>query len=208
MQGRYQRSLLWVIVLLGPAVGAATPAPAQTFNEFPVPTANSQPAGITAGPDGALWFTESLANKIGRITTAGVVTNEFPIPTPNGTNGFPQIITAVPDGALWFTECVAAFGSNQCTSSTIGRITTAGTITQFSIPVSPLIITTGPDGRRVVDVHGPGGVGLSAVGTGHLKTITAPGQGILARQREVKALVELRLPFELDRQRSLLKIPC
>ena len=55
-------------------------------------------------------------------------------------------------------------------------------------------------GRRVVDVHGPGGVGLSAVGTGHLKTIAAPGEGILARQRDVKALVEFRVPFELDRQ--------
>jgi len=39
-------------------------------------------------------------------------------------------------------------------------------------------------GRRVVDVNGPAGVGLSAVGTGHLKMITAPGDGILARQRE------------------------
>src|SRR5262249_8097577 len=38
------------------------------------------------------------------------------------------------------------------------------------------------------------------VGTGHLKTLVAPGEGILARQREVKALVELRVPFELDRQ--------
>jgi uncharacterized linocin/CFP29 family protein len=54
--------------------------------------------------------------------------------------------------------------------------------------------------RRVVDVSAPGGVGLSAVGTGHLKTIAAPGDGILARQRDVKALVELRVPFELDRQ--------
>jgi uncharacterized linocin/CFP29 family protein len=55
-------------------------------------------------------------------------------------------------------------------------------------------------GRRVVDVHASGGVGLSAVGTGHLKTVAAPGEGILARQREVKALVEFRVPFELDRQ--------
>ena len=54
--------------------------------------------------------------------------------------------------------------------------------------------------RRVVDVEGPGGVGLSAVGTGHLKTIASPDVGILARQREVKPLVELRVPFELDRQ--------
>jgi uncharacterized linocin/CFP29 family protein len=55
-------------------------------------------------------------------------------------------------------------------------------------------------GRRVVDVHNSGGIGLSAVGTGHLKTIAAPRDGILARQREVKALVEFRVPFELDRQ--------
>jgi len=55
-------------------------------------------------------------------------------------------------------------------------------------------------GRRVVDVHSSGGVCLSAVGTGHLKTIAAPGDGILARQREVKALVEFRVPFQLDRQ--------
>jgi uncharacterized linocin/CFP29 family protein len=54
--------------------------------------------------------------------------------------------------------------------------------------------------RRVVDVSGPGGVALSAVGTGHLRNIEAPGRGILARQREVRALVELRVPFELDRQ--------
>ena len=41
---------------------------------------------------------------------------------------------------------------------------------------------------------------LSAVGTGHLRNVEAPGEGIIARQREVKALVELRVPFELERQ--------
>jgi uncharacterized linocin/CFP29 family protein len=55
-------------------------------------------------------------------------------------------------------------------------------------------------GRRVVDVQGPGGIALSAIGTGHLRNVAAPGDGILARQREVKPLVELRVPFELDRQ--------
>src|SRR5580692_2412613 len=55
-------------------------------------------------------------------------------------------------------------------------------------------------GRRVVDVQGPSGVALSAVGTGHLRSIKAPGEGILARQRVVNALVELRVPFDLDRQ--------
>jgi uncharacterized linocin/CFP29 family protein len=54
--------------------------------------------------------------------------------------------------------------------------------------------------RRVVDVRGPAGMALSAVGTGHLRNLTAPGDGVVARQREVKPLVELRVPFELDRQ--------
>src|SRR6202046_2271986 len=55
-------------------------------------------------------------------------------------------------------------------------------------------------GRRVVDVQGPSGVATPAIGTGHLRNVAAPEDGILARQREVKALVELRVPFELDRQ--------
>jgi uncharacterized linocin/CFP29 family protein len=55
-------------------------------------------------------------------------------------------------------------------------------------------------GRRVVDVHGPAGPALSAIGTGHLRTIAAPGEGITCRQREAKAVVELRVPFDLERQ--------
>lgn len=54
--------------------------------------------------------------------------------------------------------------------------------------------------RRVVDVRGPSGLGLAAVGTGHLHSIEAPVEGMLAAQREAKALVELRVPFELSRQ--------
>jgi uncharacterized linocin/CFP29 family protein len=54
-------------------------------------------------------------------------------------------------------------------------------------------------GRRVVDMPAAGGVGLSAVDTGHLRNIAAPADGILARLRESKPLVQLRVPFELDR---------
>jgi uncharacterized linocin/CFP29 family protein len=54
--------------------------------------------------------------------------------------------------------------------------------------------------RRVVDVEGPKGLELSAVGVGHLRQIEAPGEGIQAAQRVAKALVELRVPFELTRQ--------
>jgi len=54
--------------------------------------------------------------------------------------------------------------------------------------------------RRVVDVPAAGGIALPGVATGHLKPLAAMGTGILAHRREVKALVELRVPFELSRQ--------
>jgi uncharacterized linocin/CFP29 family protein len=54
-------------------------------------------------------------------------------------------------------------------------------------------------GRRVVDVHGPSGPEFASVGTGHLRQIDPPHDGVLARQREVVALVELRALFDLDR---------
>ena len=55
-------------------------------------------------------------------------------------------------------------------------------------------------GRRVVDLAGPAGPGLAAVSTGHLAAIGSPAPGVQARQRQVAPLVELRVPFTLDRQ--------
>lgn len=43
--------------------------------EFPVPTAQSGPFGITVGPDGNLWFTENQANQIGQIPPGGAAAN-------------------------------------------------------------------------------------------------------------------------------------
>jgi len=40
---------------------------AGVITEFPVPTPGGGPIGITAGPDGALWFTEFDGQKIGRL---------------------------------------------------------------------------------------------------------------------------------------------
>ena len=54
--------------------------------------------------------------------------------------------------------------------------------------------------RRVVDVIGPSGLTLSAVGTGHLQTLDAPATGVQARRREAQPVVEFRVPFAVDRQ--------
>ncbi len=54
--------------------------------------------------------------------------------------------------------------------------------------------------RRVVDVDGPSGFGLSAVGTGHILRVDPPVEAVSAAVREVQPVVELVAPFELDRQ--------
>jgi hypothetical protein len=97
-----------------------------SFTEYPIPTADSGPLGITAGRDGNLWFTESVGNKIGRISTDGVQIDEFLVPAPDSV---PFGITAGPDFNMWFTEADA---------NKIGKITMGGAITgEFSIPTPP-----------------------------------------------------------------------
>jgi uncharacterized linocin/CFP29 family protein len=54
--------------------------------------------------------------------------------------------------------------------------------------------------RRVVDVIGPEGEGLAAVGTGHLEEVDAPAHGVRARTRIAQPIVEFRVPFVIDRQ--------
>jgi streptogramin lyase len=46
-----------------------TPTPIPVITEFTIPTDKSQPWGITAGHDGALWFTEEAT--IGRLSVTG-----------------------------------------------------------------------------------------------------------------------------------------
>ncbi len=120
---------LWCAGLV--SVAGATPI--SEFTEFSVPTPGSGLAAITAGPDGALWFTEG--SRIGRITTTGTIT-ELPLPP---SSFFPTAITTGPDGALWFIE----FDTHR-----IGRITTTGTVTEFPLLTYDRAggITTGPDG--------------------------------------------------------------
>jgi virginiamycin B lyase len=60
--------------------------------------------------------------------------------------GVPQGITAGPDGALWLTLLNDVGGS---TTNQIGRLTTQGVLTTFTVPKASYIwdITTGPDGN-------------------------------------------------------------
>ncbi|HEY1977147.1 MAG TPA: hypothetical protein VGG89_11400 [Candidatus Baltobacteraceae bacterium] len=110
--------------------------------EFPLPSASSQPFGITVGSDNAIWFTEKNTNKIGRIPTTATLSNsqitEYTLPTANAG---PISIAAGSDGALWFAE----YNVGQ-----IGRIPMNGSpIFEFVVPTAhsfPRAIAAGPDG--------------------------------------------------------------
>ena len=101
------------------------------------PHRQQRPLGITAGPDGALWFTGLSGNRIGRITTAGVIT-EFTVPTADSV---PIGITAGPDGALWFTERQRQ--PDRADHHRRGRSPSSPVPTANSGPIG---ITAGPDG--------------------------------------------------------------
>ncbi len=123
------RAMSLMVLLL--CVTTLSPAqPTITIKEYPV----GFPLDITAGPDGAMWFTNY--KNIGRITPSGALTT-YPLPNQNRDA---NRITAGPDGALWFTEV---------SPDAIGRITIDGAITEYPLP-NPATgvgeITTGPDG--------------------------------------------------------------
>ena len=138
MRSPTQRLLILAIY----GAGLAGIARGQVVTEFPLPRLDARvPWDIAAGPDGNLWFVEGTSNSVGRITTAGVVT-EFPILNPQSTA---LGIAAGPDGNLWITEYAYAPAGNK-----IGRISTAGVITEFLIPTAnsgPVGIAAGPDGN-------------------------------------------------------------
>ena len=112
--------------------------PAPQITQFPLPAGETGPIGITAGPDGNLWFVESDSSSIGRITPAGNITS-YPLSHPYSS---PYGITLGLDGNLWFTEQNPAYSSGW-----IGSITPAGAIHEYATPGNPRQITTGPDGN-------------------------------------------------------------
>src|ERR1700680_3582425 len=112
------------------------PGSAGVITEYPMAKANAFPYGISAGPDGNVWFVELLFG-VGKITPAGAVT-EYAVP------GSPQLegITNGPDGNLWFASV---------NNGTVGKVIPGGTVTQYAVGggVADLIqyITAGPDGN-------------------------------------------------------------
>jgi streptogramin lyase len=135
--------------------------PSGRISTIPVPTADAGPLGLTMGPDGALWFTERVADKVARMSSDGLFT-EWNL-TPGA---FPNRIVVGPDGAIWFTELH---------TDLIARITVHGSLTETPIDGGPVGITVGPDGNLHVALWSSHQLGRLDL-TGHLtRTWAVPG---------------------------------
>jgi virginiamycin B lyase len=97
-------------------------APTGEKTAFDVPTRGGGLGDVAVGPDGAVWFLEMAANKIGRFV--GGRFEEFSVPTP--VAGL-TALTVAPDGNAWFTEL---------RGHRLGRAASAGSITEFVLPRS------------------------------------------------------------------------
>ncbi len=141
-----------------PRVGRIDPATGSVAM-FAIPTtgdvnfAGEQITGITAGPDGALWFTGNAAGHIGRITTSGSVT----MYDTSAYGMTPYSITAGPDGGLWFTDTVGG-GIGRIDPST-GAIDAYYPNNAFNGNPALADIAAGPDGALWFTEPGVGGVG-------------------------------------------------
>jgi len=126
-------ALLAATALVGVAPAAQAAVGDATYFDL---ATGANPYGIAAGPDGNLWITETDANNINRMTTAGVMIR-YAIPTLASQ---PKGITAGPDGNLWFVE----YAGNK-----VAKITPQGVITEYALNTAaagPQEITVGPDG--------------------------------------------------------------
>lgn len=88
---------VWVTLQGTNSVAKVVTTGSPTTASHAIPTDAAQPVGI-ASAAGALWFTESAVDKIGRVGLDGTVTE--PVADVGDT---PTAIVAAPDGGLWAT---------------------------------------------------------------------------------------------------------
>ncbi len=95
-----------------------------TIREWTVPTKGAHPHDPAVGPDGALWFTEQMTNKLGRLDPKTGEFKEYPL--AEGKNSGPHGLVADGQGNIWFT---ANFGGY------IGKLDPrTGKITEYKMP--------------------------------------------------------------------------
>src|SRR5579864_2584989 len=71
------------------------------IREWTVPTKGAHPHDPAVAPDGSLWFTEQLQNKLGRLDPASGTFKEYALKI---TDSGPHGLVADASGNIWFTR--------------------------------------------------------------------------------------------------------
>jgi virginiamycin B lyase len=109
--------------LRGAAAGSDVSELKVTIREWAVPTKGAHPHDPAVGADGALWFTEQMQNKIGRLDPQSGAFKEFPLKLADSG---PHGLVADRDGNIWFTGNFKGY---------IGKLDPrTGAVTEFKIP--------------------------------------------------------------------------
>jgi virginiamycin B lyase len=94
-----------------------------TIREWDVPTKGAHPHDPAVGADGALWFTEQMQNKIGRVDPSTGAFKEYPLKVENSG---PHGLVADREGNIWFTGNFAHY---------IGKLNPkTGVVTEYNMP--------------------------------------------------------------------------
>ncbi len=94
-----RRLCVFVLAIAAAAFGAAGTLQVR-IREYDVPTLNARPHDPAVAPDGALWVTEQVANKLGRLDPGTGAFKEYRLKTPDSG---PHGLTADKEGNIWFT---------------------------------------------------------------------------------------------------------
>jgi virginiamycin B lyase len=94
------------------------------IHEWSIPTKGGFPHDPAVGADGALWFTEQMVNKLGRLDTKSGEFKEYPL--AEGKNSGPHGLVADGEGNIWFTGNFAGY---------IGKLDPkSGKVTEYPMP--------------------------------------------------------------------------
>ena len=146
-----------VAVTIAAAAAAAARASAAPLTEFNLPTGTTA-TSLIDGTDGALWFAETTAAgkpEIGRITTAGVITQ---ITTGFSTGAQIHALAEGVGGTIWFSDTG---------TKAIGEVSPSGQVTEIPAGTdglnagsAPYDMVTAPNGTVwFEDIGSPPGVG-------------------------------------------------
>jgi virginiamycin B lyase len=134
---------------------------------FDVPTPGSRPHDPATAPDGSIWYTGQMTNKLGRVDPKTGVVKEYTVKIPHSA---PHGLMADKDGNIWFTANGAAY---------MGKLDPkTGNVTEYKMPdpaaKDPHSLAIDRNGTVWFTVQNGNMMGRVDPRSGEVKLVTSP----------------------------------